>query len=231
MRYGLLAFIPLLTSCIAHFESAGPPRHETQAVPLDKAELVKADLIMGAGELRLSGGAQQLLEAEFDYSSPSWKPRVHYMNSGVRGYLTVEQPSSNMIAGNNKYVWDLKMNDAVPLDLKMKFGAGQADVKAGSLSLRSVEVEMGVGQLILDLRGAPKRDYDVHVRGGVGEATIYLPQDVGVYADATGGIGGVDARGLKKQGGHYQNDAYDTAKVKIHLDVRGGIGAIHLLGE
>jgi predicted membrane protein len=99
------------------------------------------------------------------------------------------------------------------------------------MSLRSVKIDMGVGEVKLDLRGQPKRSYDVSLHGGVGEATIYLPKDVGIEADAKGGIGGINASGLRKQDGRYVNDAWDTAKTKIHLDVRGGVGQINMIAE
>jgi hypothetical protein len=85
--------------------------------------------------------------------------------------------------------------------------------------------------LRLDLRGDPKRDYDVNIRGGVGEATVYLPQSAGIVADASGGIGGIKVLGLRQSEGHYVNDAYGHAKATIRVDVRGGVGAINLLAE
>ena len=101
----------------------------------------------------------------------------------------------------------------------------------GGMSLRSLDIEMGVGELKLDLRGNPKRSYDVRIRGGVGEATVHLPKDVGIEADAQGGIGGISAPGLRKEEGRYVNDAYSSAKTKIHLNIRGGVGAINLIAE
>jgi hypothetical protein len=232
MRLWLFAAAPIfLTGCGFDTSPAGPLQSETKIIERDNAELVKVDLKMGAGELRVQGGAAKLMEAEFSYNVPSWKPDVRYSNTGVRGYLTVEQPSTSKVAGQNRYIWDLKLSDEVPLDLTVHFGAGEAKLNLGSLSLRSVEMDMGVGEIKVDLRGQPKRDYDVHIRGGVGEATVYLPRDAGVYADASGGIGGIKATGLRKQGSHYVNDAYETSKVKIHLDIRGGIGAINLIGS
>ena len=99
------------------------------------------------------------------------------------------------------------------------------------LTLKRVSIEMGVGELRMDLRGAPKNDYSVYVRGGVGEATIYLPQNVGIEAEVKGGIGDLDARGLQKREGRYVNEAYGHAKTTVHLDVRGGIGAIHVIAN
>jgi hypothetical protein len=65
----------------------------------------------------------------------------------------------------------------------------------------------------------------------VGEASIRLPRDVGVYAEARGGIGSVRTEGLRREGAHWVNDAYDRAKTTIHLDVQGGIGAINLISD
>jgi predicted membrane protein len=134
-------------------------------------------------------------------------------------------------AGNVKYNWGVRLANYVPLDLSVHFGAGEAHLDLGSLFLRSVDVEMGVGQLDMDLRGTTRRDYEVSIRGGVGEATVHLPHDAGVYARAKGGIGSIRTTGLRQEGDHMVNDAYDHSKASIHLDVQGGIGAINLLAD
>jgi len=56
-----------------------------------------------AGELRMHGGAGKLLEADFDYSVPEWRPEVRYNRSLLRGYLTVRQPSSVFPIGQRRY--------------------------------------------------------------------------------------------------------------------------------
>ena len=89
---------------------------------------------------------------------------------------------------------------------------------------------MGAGQVDLDLRGNPTRDYDVSVRGGVGQATIRLPQNVGIWAEARGGLGSITVTGLNKSGDdQWQNDLYDKAKVNVRLTVEGGIGEIRII--
>ena len=147
------------------------------------------------------------------------------------GELTVEQPSKHTHIGNMKYEWDLRLSDRVPLDIHVNFGAGQAQLDLGSLDLRGVQLDMGVGQLQMDLRGNPKHDYNVRISGGVGEATVRLPENAGIDARASGGIGDISVRGLRKQGDRWLNDAYDAPGVKIHVDVQGGIGSIHLIAD
>jgi hypothetical protein len=218
-----------LTGCV-EWEPEGPVHSETRSVDLDKSELVHVELKMGAGELNVQGGSPKLMEAEFRYNRPSLKPDIHYDSSGFRGNLVVEQPSHGPHGSNSDYRWDVRLNNEKPIDLEVKFGAGEGRLDVGSLTLRSLDVHMGVGELKVDLRGTPKNDFNVSIHGGVGEATVYLPSGVGVIADAKGGIGGVDARGLEKRDDRYVNNEYGHAKTTIRLDVRGGIGAIHLIG-
>jgi predicted membrane protein len=90
---------------------------------------------------------------------------------------------------------------------------------------------MGVGELNMDLRGRPKNDYSVRIRGGVGEATVRLPSDVGVSAEAHGGIGDISARGMRQEGSRYYNEAYGRAKPTIRLDIQGGVGSIKLISD
>ena len=226
-----LSFL-ILTGCTINLDhdSEGPSRTDSKSIDLDKSEQVRVLLKMGAGELNVRGGSSKLMEAEFKYNSPRRKPEVRYDGGGFRGHLEVQEPSGGFHGSGSKYRWDVRLNDEKPIDLEVHFGAGEGRLDLGSLSLRSLEVHMGVGELRVDLRGTPKHDYDVNIHGGVGEATIYLPEGVGVSADAKGGIGGITARGLQNRGGRYVNDAYGHAKTNIHLEIRGGIGAINLIG-
>ncbi len=225
------AAVVFLTGCDVNSVETGPTQHESKAIDLDKSEMVRTELKMAAGELRISGGATKLMEGDFSYNIPQWKPEVRYSATGFRGTLFVEQGSGSA-GGNSHNEWNLRLNDSMPIDLLVKFGAGEAKLNLATLSLRSVEVEMGAGELEMDLRGQPKHDYDVRIRGGVGEATVRLPREAGIRADARGGIGSINVRGLtKKDDDHYENDAYDHAKVRIHLDVKGGIGNINLYAE
>jgi hypothetical protein len=219
-----------LTGCEINLEPSGPTRTETRSIDLDKSEMVRVDLKMGAGELSVRGGSAKLMDAEFTFNRPRQKPEVHYDATGFRGHLLVEEPSNTHHGSHSNYRWDLRFNDNTPMDLEVHFGAGQGRLDLGSLSLRSLNVHMGVGELRLDLRGTPRNSYDVNIHGGVGEATVYLPDGVGVVAEAHGGIGGINVRGLQKQDGRYVNDSYGHAKTTVRLDIRGGIGAINLIG-
>ena len=227
----LLAAALCLSSCIID-TGTGSVRHDSRGIERDASERVRVDLSMGAGNLTIGGGAQRLLNADFTYNVASWRPEVRYSSTGTHGDLTIRQPGQGHAQiGRTRCAWDLTLNNDVPMDLNLHFGTGEAHLDLGSLSLRSVEVDMGVGKLEMDLRGNPKHNYDVRIRGGIGEATVRLPAGVGIYAEGAGGIGEIKTQGLRREGGHWINDAYEDAKVRIHLDVRGGIGSMRLIAD
>jgi hypothetical protein len=68
----------------------------------------------------------------------------------------------------------------------------------------------------------------VFVHGGVGEATVLLPSEVGVRAKVQGGLGKINAEGLQQEGNAYVNDAYGDSDVTLMVDIQGGIGEINL---
>ncbi|MFQ5816391.1 MAG: toast rack family protein [Terriglobia bacterium] len=223
-----LATLTLLL-CGSACTQLGELQVESRSIELADAESVVAEIRMGAGELRVSGGAAPLLEADFAYNVADWKPEVEYRVMGDRGRLTVRQPSvTGGTLGGTRYEWDLRLNDDVLMELSVELGAGRADLILGSLSLTDLEIKTGAGDTILDLTGDWKTDLRARIRGGVGRATVRLPRDVGVWVDAKAGIGGINATGLKRDGSAYVNDAYGESDVTLRIDIKGGVGQINL---
>ena len=236
MKARYLLLVPALLAlngCVIEGSHGGPVQYSSENVEMDDSESVRVEMRMGAGDLRVTDGAAKLVRADFAYSVPSWKPEVKYSRSGKQSTVIIEQPGKNHTTtlGNMKYSWDVQLNKKVPVDLALHFGAGQARLDLGSLQLRGVEVDMGVGQLDLDLRGAPKHSYNVAIHGGIGEATVRVPADAGIYAEAHGGIGSIKVRGLQQEDGHWVSPTYDRAENKIRIEIQGGIGQINVIAD
>src|SRR6516225_2668132 len=127
MRFALLAAASLLLAgCHVGFEETGPTEHYVKTIELDKSELARVEVKMGAGELKVEGGSPKLLDADFAYNISSWKPLVRYNASSFRGELLIEQPSGSHTAGNVEYTWNLRFNDKLPVDFVTHLGAGEA---------------------------------------------------------------------------------------------------------
>jgi hypothetical protein len=227
---GIATTALLLSGCDFSSVATGETRHETASIERDKAETARVEIRMSAGELHVNSGTPKLLEANFAFNDPDWRPVVDYRSSPSRGDLTISQPeNSRRFFGSTVNNWQLKLNDQVPLDVTANLGAGEANLELGQMNLRSVKVNMGVGELKMDLRGEPKANYNVQIQGGVGEATVYLPKDAGISAKAAGGIGEIKADGLENRDGVWINPERLSAPVTVHLDVKGGVGEIRLI--
>jgi hypothetical protein len=103
-------------------QQVGKMQEESKYVDLKNADSVRAQLKMGAGELHISGGADQLMDADFSYNVSEWKPKVTYDVSGGEGELVVKQggAESGSLDGKARNEWDITMNDEVPTDLVVK---------------------------------------------------------------------------------------------------------------
>ncbi|MBI3684063.1 MAG: hypothetical protein HY235_27130 [Acidobacteria bacterium] len=161
----VLALELITAGCL--IEDPGPVEKASQNVDAGKVEAVRADIRMGAGELRLEGGASKLLEASFRYSRKLGKPEVRYDLTGFRGRLSIEQPKRSATSGNFTNEWTLRFGDIVPLDLDITLGAGQSRADLTMLPVHNVDARVGAGEFHLDLNGQYKHDVDVRLHGGV----------------------------------------------------------------
>jgi hypothetical protein len=221
----VILFLGSISACI----EVGELREDYHAVKLERAQTVEARFKMSAGELSIKGGARDLMEGYFEYNVDLWKPDVDYFVSGQKGRLTVKQARRTGIPlGDSKNKWDVNLSNDIPIELKLDFGAGEGHLDLREIDLRDLDIDMGVGELTIDLTGKLKEDLKVTIDGGIGSATIYLPEDIGVRVKVDGGIGSVDARGMHKNDHSYTNDAYGETDITINIEIDAGIGSIDL---
>ncbi len=226
---GLLLALTFGTMACYKMEPVGETRTESKTVQLGAAKAVRVNLKMGAGELKVAGGASDLLNADFTYNVPRWKPEVQYDVTGDTGQLTVQQPpGSEGHGGRTRYEWDLRLNNQVPMEMTVDLGAGSTNLDLAGLELGKLKVNIGAGETTINLDGKWKNDLEASIHGGVGEATLKLPRDVGVHVVAHGGLGAINASGFSKDGDAYVNEAYGKSPVTLRIEVEGGIGEINL---
>lgn len=207
------------------FHSTGETRTETVSLDLDDAKSARVAIRMGGGQLHVASGTTKFMEAEFAYNVPDWKPVVDYKT----GELRLSQPNYSASFGNAVNNWNVNLSSTLPLEITANLGAGEAKFELGEMNLSRVDLNIGAGQMTVDLRGTPKHDYNVQIRGGVGETVVYLPKDAGISATATKGIGDISTEGLENRDGVWVNPDRIGAPATVRLDVKGGVGQIRLV--
>ncbi|MGC1186596.1 MAG: toast rack family protein [Candidatus Acidiferrales bacterium] len=210
------------------YRDSGRISHITRTVDVAGATSVRAHINMPAGQLTISPGASELLDAHFDYGDADGDPQVNYSVEGALGELDVTQTQPVVHMRRSDNTWQLRLANNVPMDLSLDMGAGQGTLDLEGIDLTNLKINLGAGQMSVDLRGARTTDIDADIEGGVGQGTIRLPQDVGVRVHASGGLGTISAHGLKRDGDDYVNDALGKSPATIRLRVQGGVGTIDL---
>jgi len=235
---GFVAFIVVMIVLLFHSHAFSHSRafrsvvkHESQHVDLQGANSIEASIQSPAGELNVEGGASRALEADFNFAESFGAPVVDYHVASGVGQINVTQDRDEPHFGISHNDWKLRFNNSIPLELKVEMGAGEGNLHLRDVPITRLELHMGAGHVMVDLTGNRAKDVDADIQGGVGEALVRLPRNVGVDAHASGGIGGILAPGLKKEGDEYTNDAFGKAPVTIRLRVQGGVGSIKLLTE
>jgi hypothetical protein len=250
----LLMMIIVLFAATACNEGVrvGDLQTTSQTIELDDADSVSVEIQTGAAELDVSGGASELLEASFTYNVEELNPRATYAGGRLEVTESDVEEGIGSLFDLDEYrnEWDLKLNEDVPMEMRISLGLGPSNLALGALALTSLDIaggagdvhlalggsqslsqldfNMGAGEVTIDLTGEWGNDLDARLNGGLGDINLRLPSDVGVRIEVETGVGGVDAGGLTKDGNTYTNDAFGASNVTLRIHISGGVGQINL---
>ena len=116
-------------------------------------------------------------------------------------------------------------------DVKLDGGVGDREYRPSALSDVRDNYKLGVGQLVVDLRGVqlPPGDRPLHIHLGVGDARVIVPDDVCVATRAQIGAGGVRLFGTGHGGVDVDSNNVPQAPAgtaRVVIDANIGIGAL-----
>ncbi|MCC6455987.1 MAG: hypothetical protein IT328_13625 [Caldilineaceae bacterium] len=213
----------------------GELQTESRRVALEGARLVHAEVIIGVGELTLTGGAEELMDAEFRYYTPPLFSTMTYTVTGEQGTLTLLHASPDVVPTferppqfRSKSV--IQFNNDVPLVLSVAVGVNEGHLRFDGLNLYQLNLATTVGDAEFDLRGAWKRSFAVSIEGGIGETLVRLPSNTGVRVQFGKQEDGDKIRmdGLTQAGDFYVNDAWGKTMSTLEITVEADEGEIRL---
>ena len=151
----LLALALVLSACSLHVsvpitQTTGPTVTDRISIPLPSgtSQAVSLKLSFGAGTLKLSPGAANLVEGTATYNIQDLKPKVTSTGNTVQ----VEQGNYHLTGlpdfSNIKNEWDFQLG-GVPLDLEIEGGAYTADLALGGLALTNLTIRDGASKVNL----------------------------------------------------------------------------------
>ncbi len=111
---------------------------------------------------------------------------------------------------------------------------GDLRIDAGGMDPHGLDVEMGFGDLELNLTKANLSDREsvVHLALGFGDIRVWVPSEVKLKASATCGAGDIDILGKFTDGLarslDYQDEGYDSVQKRLKIFAKLGFGDIKI---
>ena len=112
------------------------------------------------------------------------------------------------------------------------FGAGAADfhlLTLGNLNAQVINVDAGVGNVVLDFQGQWQGDAQVIVDMGLGALELRFPEGLGVKLVKDTFLTSLDSEGLVKRGDTYQSLDWDEALYKVTVEVDAAFCSIDVV--
>lgn len=210
---------------------SGELKLEEKRLPAAGAHSMNAHIKMLQGTFQLASGDSQTMEFTFAYDDADWKPpRLDYsVDAAGQGQLDLEQLATNrptMRQGRSD--WVVHLPPELPTGLAVRFGAGKAELKLAGLALVDLQVESGVGELLVDFSGRWHNSLSARIRTGIGDTVVRLPAGIGLRIENMVGFGSLQQEGLTWDGEAYTNNLYRQAPVALDLFIEGGMGKVTL---
>lgn len=196
----------------------------TASLQLDGSTSARVKLSYGAGTLRLRGGAEPGLLYDGTFAGGV---RQEVQRVGDRLELAVRHASNapRMVGWRQPLDWDLRLTEAVPLDLEIATGASRVDCDLSRLRVRSLKVETGASDVdvVLPAHGICR----VEIEAGAADVTVRVPEGVAAQVRTSTALASVaiDPARFPPVDGAHRSPEYDTAVDRTDIRIDGGLAS------
>ncbi len=170
--------------------------------------------------------------AQVDLRGNSYQVEPSFHTAGGTAYLKIVHPNINIPwtgSWNAPAQWHINLSPQVALTLEIDPGVGKSQLDLGSLQVEELQLNPGVGRVVVVLPGKVERG-TVRIKGGVGGISIVIPEGVAARIQVNKGLGGVsiDTGRFRQSGDTYTSADYDTAQYRLDVNIDGGVGGIDI---
>jgi hypothetical protein len=279
MKSTLLVVLMLsLSGCITNIDTQPAEievLRESRPIGGTKELAVSVKFDVGQFEITKATG-DDLFSFDLQYDKRRYEPKFNF-DSGDHASLRLEMNSRDGFnpPRNRENELTLRLSDKLPIDLDITAGVSESNLDMTGLQLRrihlhggvgktemtfdtpsaerlrSLDVESGVGELVIhglgnaqvenfNLQGGIGRtelDFtgdlgmtssDATIKVGVGEVRLTIPREAGVEIEAQGSfLSNISAPSFEQNGHTYKHRGEDGA-AKIRIRVESGVGAVNV---
>ncbi len=205
---------------------------ERVVIPLQGASRARLQIRHGAGRLAIRGGAgvNELAVGTFsgglEHSENRHGDALDVkMNVPSGTWMNFGGP---WIFGPwNPILWDVCLNESVPMTLDLETGAGESQIDFSALKAEEISLKTGASssEMTLPARAGKIR---VKVTSGAAAVVLRIPDGVAAKIFIESGLAGisVDQNRFPRSGSGYQSPDYDRAENSADIRIETGVGSV-----
>ena len=189
------------------------------------------EINFGAGRLKLEGGSFFLFEG--DFNTPSWlRPKMRYRTIDKEGFLELsEEGKRNEFPfgpwGKTHY-WNLRLNNEIPLTLKINTGASSNYLDLSSLKVTYFELDTGASNN--EIKFGYLSSTRANIYAGACQIKLLIPRSIGIRikADTALTSNNLNELGFTREGDVYTSDNYLTTEKHLDLGLETGASSFRV---
>ncbi len=207
---------------------------EDVTIPLQGASRADVRIRHGAGRLLLHGGAGANVVA-----SGSFTGGLRHFESRQGETLDVEMRVPEDLWMNfggpwifgpwTPIVWDVKLNDGIPMTLDLETGAGESRLDLRPLKVEEIRLKTGASSTEITLPAQAGKTR-IKVTSGAASVVLRVPDGVAARIAVESGLAGItiDQNRFPRSGNGYQSADYDRAVNSVDIKIETGVGAVEI---
>lgn len=190
------------------------------------------DLYMdfGGGRLKVRGGADtdKLLEGQFYHRGR--RPEVQADEDGETMHVTLKRRSSSIgIGQRDRERWIVKLNETMPIDLRLDAGGAQVRLDLADILLKRLDLETGAADVDLII-GAKSSEVKCDVSCGAASIDMVIPAGAGLRVDRESAMTSFSTGDIElvESGKYMESPDFDTRSVRVFLNIDFGVSSMRI---
>ena len=195
-------------------------------LPHIKKANIKLDFKVGTLRVR-EGSSERLVDGKFTVSK-GIKPWIKYRDKAEEGFIEIGSHFPHWDWGRRENFWEIRLNNTIPLSLKINTGASNNNLDLSSLMINEFELNTGASKN--EIKFSKTTSIYAKINGGASTIKIFIPRLMGVKikADTALVTHNLDTLGFEKKENTYFSKDYWTANKKLDLNLDTGASTIKI---
>ena len=212
----------------------GAPQRVDLHVPLEGAKSARVRMRFGAGRLTLAAGSSTGTLVQVQALGGV---RHRATSTGEERSVEVWVPTEflgDVLApwkwwGRETPAWDVRLKEAIPLQLDVEAGACQMDLDLTALQVRDFRLATGASSVMVRMPTAAGESR-ARITAGAAEVKVRIPPGVAARVRVPTGLGEVQVDRARFPGGSglYESRDYATSANKIDMAIEVGAASVEI---